>query len=154
MSQYGLTSLDKRETPEQYQADVERLCDTYRDAPQWASEGAHVVSVDEKTGIQALERCSPSKSVRPGLVERIEFEYRRHGTLCLITNFDVVTGKIVNPTLGPTRFEADFAAHLAATVESDLEARWIFVADQLNTHLSATLVEWVAECCGVQEDLG
>ena len=82
-------SQDKRETPEQYQADVERLCDTYRDAPQWAGEGAHVVSVDEKTGMQALERRVPNKPVRPGLTERIEFEYHRHGTLCLIANFDV-----------------------------------------------------------------
>jgi len=119
-----------------------------------ASEGAHVVSVDEKTGMQALERRYPSKPVRPGLVERIEFEYHRHGTLCLIANFDVVTGKIVSPTLGPTRTEADFAAHLAATVETDPDATWIFVADQLNTHLSATLVEWVAERCGIQDDLG
>ncbi len=72
--------------------------------------------------MQALERRYPRKPVRPGLTERIEFEYHRHGTLCLIANFDVVTGKIVSPTLGPTRTEADFAAHLAAT-----------------------LVEWVAE---------
>ena len=42
--------------------------------------GAHVVSVDEKTGIQALERRHATKPVRPGLLERLEFEYRRHGT--------------------------------------------------------------------------
>ena len=42
------------------------------------------MSVDEKTGMQALERLHASKPARPGLVERIEFEYHRHGTLCLI----------------------------------------------------------------------
>jgi hypothetical protein len=47
----------------------------------------------EKTGIQDLERIHPTKPSRPGLTERIEFEYKRHGTLCLIANFDVVTGK-------------------------------------------------------------
>ena len=104
--------------------------------------------------MQALERRYPNKPVRPGLTERIEFEYRRHETLCLIANFDVVTGKIVSPSLGPTRTEADFATHLAATVETDPDATWIFVVDQLNTPLSATLVEWVAERCGFQEDLG
>ena len=54
------------------------------------------MSVDEKTGMQALERRYPNKPVRPGLTERIEFEYRRHETLCLIANFDVVIGKIVS----------------------------------------------------------
>ena len=80
------------------------------------------MSVDEKTGMQALERRVPNKPVRPGLTERIEFEYHRHGTLCLIANFDVVTGKIVSPTLGLTRTEADFAAHCAATVATDPDA--------------------------------
>ena len=112
------------------------------------------MSVDENTGLQALERRYLSNPVRPGPVERIEFEYRRHGNLWLIANFDVVTGKIVSPTLGPTRTKADFAAHLVATVQADPEATGIFVADQLNNHLSATLVEWIAERCRIQEDLG
>jgi hypothetical protein len=47
-----------------------------------AAEGAHVVSTEEKTGMQALERLHETKPVRPGLVERVEFEYIRHGTLC------------------------------------------------------------------------
>ena len=112
------------------------------------------MSVDEKTGIQALERLHETKPARPGLVERLEFEYRRHGTLCLIANFDVVTGEILSPTLGPTRTEADFAAHLEATIETDPDATWIFVADQLNTHHSATLVKLVAKRCGIAEALG
>lgn len=75
-----------------------------------------MVSVDEKTGMQALERVHESKPVRPGVVERIEFEYRRHGTLCLIANFRVASGKLISPTLGPIRNEADFAAHIEATL--------------------------------------
>lgn len=113
-----------------------------------------MVSVDEKTGMQALERLHETKPVRPGLVERIEFEYRRHGTLCLIANFDVVTGKIISPTLRPTRTAADFAAHIEATIDTDTDAKWVFVADQLNTHHSATLVELVARRCGIQQELG
>ena len=53
---------------------MEKLCDTYRDAPQLAAAGTHVVSTDEKTGMQALERLNETKPVRPGLVERREFE--------------------------------------------------------------------------------
>ena len=112
------------------------------------------MSVDEKTGMQARERLHESKPVRPGLVERIEFEYRRHGTLCLIANFNVATGKLISPSIGPTRCEDDFTAHIEATVDTDPQAGWIFVADQLNTHYSATLVQLIAKRCGIEDDLG
>jgi transposase len=110
--------------------------------------------VDEKTGMQARERLHESKPVRPGLIERIEFEYRRHGTLCLIANFDVATGKLISPSIGPTRCEDDFTAHIEATVDTDPQAGWIFVADQLNTHYSATLVQLIAKRCAIEDDLG
>lgn len=113
-----------------------------------------MVSVDEKTGMQARERLHETKPVRPGLTERIEFEYRRHGTLCLIANFDVATGKLISPSIGPTRSEKDFAAHIEATLDTDPQAGWVFVADQLNTHYSATLVELIAKRCGIKGDLG
>jgi transposase len=113
-----------------------------------------VVSVDEKTGMQARERLHESKPVRPGLVERIEFEYRRHGTLCLIANFHVATGKLISPSIGPTRTEVDFAAHIEATLDTDPQAGWVFVADQLNTHYSATLVELIAKRCAIEGELG
>jgi DDE superfamily endonuclease len=102
--------------------------------------GTHVMSTDEKTGMQALERLHATKPGRPGLVERVEFEYVRHGTLSLIANFDVATGKVVSPSIGPTRTEADFVAHIDRTIEADPEAGWIFVTDQLDTHRAATLV--------------
>lgn len=113
-----------------------------------------MVSTDEKTGMQALERLHETKPVRPGLVERVEFEYLRHGTLCLIANFNVVTGKIVCPSIGPTRTEADFVAHIDRTIATDPQAGWIFVADPLDTHVSATLVHLVAKRCGIGVDLG
>jgi transposase len=133
---------------------VEKLCDTYLNAPDLAAEGAHIISTDEKTGMQALERLHQTKPARPGLVERVEFEYLRHGTLCLMANFDVATGKIVSPSIGPTRSEADFVAHIDRTIETDPEANWIFVTDQLDTHKSASLVELVARRCGIRDDLG
>lgn len=106
------------------------------------------------TGIQALERIAPTKPMRPGQIERREFEYVRHGTLSLIANFDVVSGQVVAPTLGPTRTEADFATHIAQTIDSDPEAVWLFITDQLNTHQSEALVRLVAERCGLTDDLG
>lgn len=117
-------------------------------------EGTHVVSCDEKTGIQALQHARPHLPVRPGLVERIEYEYIRHGTLCLIANLEVATGRIVSPTIGPTRTEEDFAAHISRTIDTDPAAPWIFVVDNLNTHSSETLVRLVALRCHLDDDLG
>ena len=114
----------------------------------------HTVSVDEMTGIQALERIAPTQPMQPGRVERIEFEYKRHGTQCLIGNFHVVTGEVLSPTIGATRTEEDFRAHIARTVATDPQAGWVFVADNLNTHCSEALVRYVAEACGLDIDLG
>lgn len=112
------------------------------------------MSTDEMTGIQALERLFPTLPTRPGLVERREFEYIRHGTQSLIANFDVATGQIVAPSMGATRTEQDFARHIKQTLDTDPAADWIFVTDQLNTHQSETLVRLVAEQCAIPDDLG
>lgn len=112
------------------------------------------MSVDEMTGIQATERIAPTKPPRPGRVERREFEYRRHGTQCLIGNFEVATGEVIAPTVQPTRTEEDFAGHIARTVATAPEAGRIFVADNLTTHASESLVRYVAEVCGIEDDLG
>jgi transposase len=106
------------------------------------------------TGIQALERIAPTKPVRPGLVERREFEYKRHGTQSLIANFEIVTGRVISPSLGPTRTEVDFARHIAQTIALDPEGNWVFIVDQLNIHQSEALVRLVAEACGITAELG
>lgn len=113
-----------------------------------------MISTDEKTGIQALERAHADLPMKPGLEKRMEFEYIRNGTQCLIANFDVATGEIVSPSVGPTRNEEDFASHIERTIDTDPQAPWIFVSDQLNTHKSESLVRLVANRCGVKEDLG
>ncbi|MHB0934757.1 MAG: IS630 family transposase [Armatimonadota bacterium] len=92
--------------------------------------------------------------MRPGQVERIEFEYIRHGTQCLIANFQVATGQLIAPTLGPTRTEDDFVAHIRQTVATAPEAGWIFITDRLDIHMSASLVAWVAATLGDPQPLG
>ncbi len=116
--------------------------------------GCHVVSTDEMTGIQARERAAPTTPMRPGCPERREHEDIRHGTLRLIANLNVATGEVLAPALGPTRTEADFAAHIARTLATDPEAGWLFLADNLNTHQSEALVRLVAGHCGMTADLG
>lgn len=112
------------------------------------------MSTDEKTGIQALERTHPTRPMIPGKVELREFEYIRHGTQTLIANFEVATGQLITPSIGPTRTEADFGAHIGQTIAVDPDAQWIFVVDQLNTHKSESLVRLVAQLCDLDEDLG
>jgi DDE superfamily endonuclease len=133
---------------------VAAVCGLYEQAGQLAERGVHLVSTDEKTGIQALERLHPDIPMGPGRVQRREYEYRRHGTLCLTANLEVWCGWVIAPTLGPTRTEADFLAHVQQTVATDPQAGWVFVVDNLNTHQSASLVAWVAEACGLADDLG
>lgn len=140
-----------RDDPETFDAEVKTVCDVYQEAPALHQKGVGIVSTDEKTGIQALERKHPTLPVRPGLIERQEFEYIRNGTLCLIANFQVATGKIIAPTLGPTRTEADFASHVEQTIATNPEGEWIFVVDQLNTHMSESPVKLVAGMCGIDE---
>ena len=142
------------EDPEAFQQEVKAVCTTYGEALSAHEAGVHTVSVDEKTGIQALERLYPTKPTRPGLVERREFEYVRHGTLSLIASFEVALGQVILPSIGPTRNEADFADHIERTIETDPQATWVFVADQLNTHQSESLVRLVVKHCGTEEDLG
>jgi hypothetical protein len=149
-----LTSKDKQEDPKGFQEAVENICSTYLQAQALREQGIHVVSCDERTSIQALERIHPTLPTKPGFIERQEFEYTRHGTLCLIANFLIATGRVVNSTIGPTRTEEDFANHIRATVGTDPDAGWVFVVDQLNTHMSEQLVRLVSELCGLDVDLG
>jgi transposase len=113
------------------------------------------MSSDELTGVQALERKYPGLPLRPGKVERREFEYIRHGMLAFIMNFDVVHGEVVTPSVGPTRTGDDFQAHVQQTIESDPAApKWHFIVDNLNIHMSEALVRYVAQECGFDGDLG
>jgi transposase len=131
------------------------LTTLYAQAPALVEAGERVLSSDEMTGIQALERKHPTRLMEPGQAERREFEYIRRGTLTLIANFDVTQGTVVAPSLGPTRTEEDFVTHITRTVASDDEViRWHFVLDNLNIHQSEGLVRFVAEHDGLEENLG
>ena len=140
--------------PQKFQAEVENVCQTYLEASAKAADGTHTVSVDEATSLQAIERNAADKPAQPDHIPKQEFEYTRHGTTTLTAGLDVVTGKIVSPTLEATRTEPEFVAHIARTVDSDAAAEWIFVVDRLNTHMSEGLVNFVAERCGIANALG
>jgi transposase len=152
-SRYWLNTTEK--DPQRFEEQVKTVCDTYLAAPERQRvHRTHTVSVDEMTGLQALERIAPSKSMIAGKCQLIEFEYTRHGTLCLIGNLVVTTGELIRPTIGPTRTETDFASHIEQTVATDPEGSWVFVVDNLNIHCSESLVKLVAKACEIATDLG
>jgi transposase len=127
----------------------------YLKAPELAVQGERVLSTDELTSVQALERTRPHLPLAPGHVERREFEFIRHGTRSFILSRDVATGQIVAPTSGPTRNEADFLRHIEAVLASDPSVkRWHIVTDNLNIHRSESLVRLVAAQSQLTLDLG
>ena len=112
------------------------------------------MSVDEATGIQALERTADDLPIGPGKPRAREFEYERHGTQTLIAGINVATGK-VQGVCGNTRTEEDFLHFIRGMIEKNAGySQYHFVCDQLNTHKSESLVRFVAEHCGIDIELG
>ena len=67
------------------------ICELYINPPP----DAVLLSIDEKTGIQAKSRKYPTRAVAPGRAARREFEYRRHGTVSLMAAMNVVDGTVL-----------------------------------------------------------
>lgn len=112
-----------------------------------------ISSSDEKTGIQAISHSKTSK-MSVGKLKRIESEYIRNGTTCLIASRNIKTGKLNAYTLGQTRKEEDFLNHAQQITATDPDKKHIIICDQLNTHKSASLVKWGASVCYNTIDLG
>jgi transposase len=145
--------LTPKPDPE-FEAKCADICAVYHEAPAAVQQETRTVSIDEMTGVQALERAAPDLPMLKGKVARREFEYIRHGTQTLIAAFDVATGQVTG-VVGDTRTEQDYTGFLKdlfATGPST--ARWRVVADNLNTHVSEGVVRLVADLCGIEDDLG
>jgi ABC-type sugar transport system ATPase subunit len=130
------------------------VCTVYKDAAAAARQDVRTVSVDEMTGVQALERAAPDLPMRPGDPVRREFEYVRHGTQTLIAAFDVATGQVLG-VVGDTRTEQDYASFLESLFATGTATTsWHVVADNLNTHVSESVVRLISDLCGINEGLG
>jgi transposase len=134
---------------------VSLICNLILESVEGDNLTRHVLSVDEKTGIQALERIEGVAPESKGSHRRKEFEYVRHGTTSLMAAVEVGKGELVSHRIHPTRNEEDFLAFIQATVEKyPKQDEIILLADQLNTHMSVSLVEWVAKQIDFKEKLG
>jgi hypothetical protein len=125
------------------------ICALYVDAFRLYQEGRVVICVDEKTGMQILQRKYPTQLARPGQPEKREQEYMRHGVRALLASFVVPTGQVLW-NLGLTRTSEDFAVHLHTVVaQLPTMARYDWVLDNLNTHWSLEVCRLVASWCDV-----
>jgi hypothetical protein len=141
--------------PAACQQQVEAVCAGSHQAPERRARAPlHTRSVDELTGIQAVERIARTQPMQPGQAERRAVEDQRHGTPCLIGTVEGATGAVRAPTVPQPRTAADCVRPIAAAVATDPEAGWIVSADNLTIQGSASLVCYVAAACGMEEDRG
>jgi transposase len=95
--------------------------------------GSIVLSFDEKTGLQAVERKHPDRLARPGQLARHEFEYIRHGTQSLLATLNVHTGEVI-ADCGPTRTGEDMERHFERLAARYPVGDIHVVLDNLNIH--------------------
>ena len=113
----------------QFRQKVNEICALYRRAPK----GSVVLSIDEKTGIQAIERKHADREPQPGRARRREFEYIRHGTQALIAALDVHSGRVIG-SCSDRRTQADLVAFMEQVARAHPKGRVHIVWDNLNTH--------------------
>ena len=101
------------------------------------------LSLDEKTGSQALERLSPTLPLRPGLVERQEFAYLRHGTVHLFAAFDVGTGNVF-AQCSQRHTNLELRHFLRALRARDPHRRWQLILDNARSHKKQAVLDWCA----------
>lgn len=120
---------------------VRDIVGLYLDPP----EGALVLSVDEKSQIQALDHTAPLLPMRPGQVERRTHDYRRHGTTSLFAALDVETGKVIGQCQRRHRSVEfrKFLDHIDAAVPVGLDIH--IVLDNYATHKTALIQRWLSK---------
>ena len=106
-------------------------------------EAALVLSVDEKTQIQALERTHKSLRLEPGKTETRTHDYKRHGTLSLYAAFDIASGQVIGRVTERHRAAEfiDFLAQIDRSTPAELALH--LIADNSSTHKTAEVRSWL-----------
>lgn len=100
-----------------------------------------VLCIDEKPGMQALERRYPDKPAARGRKRRREAEYKRHGTQTLISSFEVHTGKVL-AHCGDTRKAVDLMAFMEGVALRHPNGTVHIIWDNLNIHSDGKDARW------------
>jgi transposase len=106
-------------------------------------ENAIVLSIDEKSQIQALERSAPILPLQPGLAERRSHDYIRHGTSTLFAALEVATGK-VTAAVKPRHRHQEFRAFLKQVARAYPEGELHLVMDNYAAHKHKDVQKWLA----------
>jgi transposase len=104
--------------------------------------GAVVLSIDEKTQIQALDRTQPVLPITFGVTEQRTADYVRHGTTNLFAALNVGTGEVFGHC-APTRDGAEFLAFLKKAVKPHADKEVHVVLDNLSTHKTDDVKTWL-----------
>jgi hypothetical protein len=117
-----------------------QVCRLYLNPPP----GAVLISVDEKTGIQAKSRRHPQLPARAGRDARREFEYVRHGTVSIIAAMNVTTGEVITDRVEKNNSAAfiSFLAMLHQMIPPHL--RVCLIMDNGSSHTSAATRAWLS----------
>ncbi len=108
-----------------------------------APGNAVVLSLDEKTQIQALDRTQPMLPLRPGQIERRTHDYKRHGTVSLYAAMDIATGKVIGKLTKRHRAE-EFLAFLDLVDRRTRAAETVHVIlDNSSTHKTKEVRTWL-----------
>jgi transposase len=106
-------------------------------------ENAVVLSVDEKSQIQALDRTAPVLPTQPHLIERRSHDYIRHGTTTLFAALEIATGT-VTAALKPRHRHSEFLAFLKQVARAYPHVELHLVMDNYAAHKYPTVKEWLA----------
>src|SRR6516162_5394796 len=129
----------KFSTDPQLEPKIRDVVGLYLDPPQ----NAVVVSVDEKSQIQALDRTQAGLPLRPGLAERRTHDYTRHGTTTLFAALEVATGKITADACYPRHRHQEFLAVLNKVAAAHPAVELHVVLDTYGTHKHPTVRAWL-----------
>lgn len=105
---------------------------------------AVVLSFDEKTQIQALERTQPLLPVRPGLSARQTHDYRRAGVTSLYAALEILSGRVVGECRS-SHTGADFLDFLKHLARSYRRKELHVILDNSSTHTTPAVMAWLAE---------
>jgi transposase len=103
-----------------------------------------VLSIDEKTQVQALDRTQPLLPIDFGVTEKRTHDYIRHGTTNLFAALQVGSGEIYGEC-HPTRDGAQFLAFLKAAVKPHAGKDMHVVLDNLSTHTTPDIAQWLTD---------
>jgi transposase len=132
------TETFKFSTDPELEAKVRDVIGLYLHPPA----NAVVVSVDEKSQIQALDRTAPILPLRPGLPERATHDYVRHGTTTLFAALEIATGKVVDACY-PRHRHQEFLRFLKQVAKAYPRRPLHVVCDNYSTHKHPKVKAWM-----------